>query len=226
MSAPPLSRGLLLDLDGTLLDTAPDMAGALNRLLREEGRPELPFASVRPHVSHGAAALVRLGFGTQLPEAEFERLRRRFLAVYSEHLSAGTRLFPGFGAVLDRLDAARVPWGIVTNKPAFLTEPLLVALALATRAGCVVCGDTFPERKPHPRPMLHAAGAIGLPPAAFVYVGDAQRDIDAGRAAGMRTLAAAFGYLEAGEDPAGWQPDGVIGEPLEVLAWLDLPPGR
>ena len=109
MSAPPLSRGLLLDLDGTLLDTAPDMAGALNRLLREEGRPELPFASVRPHVSHGAAALVRLGFGTQLPEAEFERLRRRFLAVYSEHLSAGTRLFPGFGAVLDRLEQ-RMNW--------------------------------------------------------------------------------------------------------------------
>jgi len=217
------SRGLLLDLDGTLLDTAPDMAGALNRLLVEEGRQPLAFASVRPHVSHGGAALVRLGFGTQLPEAEFERLRLRFLAVYRDHLCAGTTLFPGFGAVLDRLDAGRVPWGIVTNKPTFLTEPLLECLALAARAACVVCGDTFAERKPHPRPMLHAAELLGLAPGAIVYVGDAQRDIEAGRAAGMRTLAAAFGYLQADEDPASWHPDGVIGAPGEVLPWLELP---
>lgn len=223
MSVAIRARGLLLDLDGTLLDTAPDMAGALNRLLVEEARAELPFASIRPHVSHGAAALVRLGFGQQLAADEFERLRLRFLAVYSEHLSTGTTLFPGFADVLDRLDAARMPWGIVTNKPTYLTEPLLSALALAARAGCVVCGDTFAERKPHPRPMLHAAKTLGLAPGAIVYVGDAQRDIAAGRAAGMRTLAAAFGYLDAGEDPAAWQPDGVISEPREVLAWLDLP---
>ena len=221
MSAAPRARGLLLDLDGTLLDTAPDMAGALNRLLVENDRRELPFERIRPHVSHGAAALVRLGFGA--PDAvEFESLRQRFLALYARDLSSGTRLFPGFETVLARLAAATVPWGIVTNKPTALTVPLLEAVGLADSAGCVVCGDTFPERKPHPRPMLHAAATLGLPPDALVYVGDAERDIAAGRAAGMQTLAARFGYLAPGEDPRAWRPDGVIDRPEDLLPWLAL----
>lgn len=161
MSATAAARGLLLDLDGTLLDTAPDMAGALNRLLQENGRAELPFAEIRPHVSHGAAALVRLGFGAGDP-GEFEARRQRFLALYALDLAGRTRLFPGFGEVLARLAAANLPWGIVTNKPTALTLPLLEATGLAARARCVVCGDTFAERKPHPRPMLHAAQTLGL----------------------------------------------------------------
>lgn len=220
MSAAAL--GLLLDLDGTLLDTAPDMHGALDRLLIEEGRAPLPFATVRPHVSHGAAALVRLGFGTP-QAAEFERLRRRFLELYATDPGRDTRLFPGFAAVLARLEAAHLPWGIVTNKPTGLTHAVLAALGLGRRAGALVCGDTFAERKPHPRPLLYAAARLGLPPSAILYAGDAERDIAAGRAAGMRTLAAAYGYLESGEDPQAWRPDGVVATPEGILPWLALP---
>jgi N-acetyl-D-muramate 6-phosphate phosphatase len=210
---------LLLDLDGTLLDTAPDMALALNRLRHEHGRAALPFATVRPHVSHGAAALVRLGFGEPAAD-EFERLRRRFLALYFEALSDGTRLFPGCAALLDALEAQRIPWGIVTNKPGYLTTPLLATLGLLARAGCVVAGDTVAERKPHPLPLLHAAALIGRAPGECVYAGDHQRDIVAGRAAGMHTVAVRYGYLADGEDPAAWRPDAIVAAPGELLGLL------
>ena len=214
------ARALLLDLDGTLIDTAPDMAGALNELLLEEGRAELPFASLRPQVSHGALALVRRGFAPA-PAEELERLRLRFLAIYRHRLARETLLFPGFPFVLETLEAARVPWGIVTNKPGWLTAPLLAALGLATRAACVVAGDTLPERKPHPAPLLHAARLAGVEPTSCVYVGDAERDIIAGRAAGMRTVAVRFGYLAEGEDPEAWRPDGIAERPLDLLDWID-----
>jgi 2-phosphoglycolate phosphatase len=210
---------LLLDLDGTLLDTAPDMAGALNRLRLEEGHAELPFASVRPFVSSGAAALVRLGFGTPGPE-EFERLRLRFLALYADALSHGTRLFPGCETLLATLERRGIPWGIVTNKPSFLTTPLLTTLGLLARAACVVAGDTVSQRKPHPLPLLHAATLIGRAPAACVYAGDHERDIVAGRAAGMHTVAVRYGYLAEGEDPAAWRPDAIVGAPGELLGFL------
>ena len=221
MSGRPPARGLLLDLDGTLLDTGPDMGGALNRLLVEEGRRALPYPLIRPHVSHGAAALVRLGFGSPEP-SEFERLRQRFLALYATDVASDTTLFPGFADVLQAVESRGLRWGIVTNKPTGLTEALLAALDLRHRAATVVCGDTFPERKPHPRPMLHAAAELGVEGSALLYVGDAERDIAAGRAAGMRTLAARYGYLGADEDPWAWQPDGVIDEPRELLPWLGL----
>jgi 2-phosphoglycolate phosphatase len=210
---------LLLDLDGTLLDTAPDMTGALNRLRVEEGLAALPFDTLRPQVSHGAAALVRLGFGAPGAE-EFERLRRRFLAHYAEGLAGSTQLFPGCEALLAALEARGIPWGIVTNKPGYLTTPLLATLGLLGRAACVVAGDTLAERKPHPLPLLHAAGLIGHPPATCVYAGDAERDIVAGRAAGMHTVAVRYGYLAEGEDPAAWRPDAVVSAPGELLAFL------
>jgi phosphoglycolate phosphatase len=210
---------LLLDLDGTLLDTAPDMADALARLAAEEGRAPLPFATVRPQVSAGAAALVRLAFGSP-PAEEFERLRRRFLALYAGRLHAETRLFAGADALLAACEAAQLPWGIVTNKPGGLTRPLLAALGLLDRAGCVVAGDTLPERKPHPAPLLHAARLLGRAPGACVYVGDHERDIIAGRAAGMHTIAVRYGYLAAGVDPASWAPDAVVDSPAELLALL------
>jgi 2-phosphoglycolate phosphatase len=222
VTARGLARALLLDLDGTLLDTAPDMAAALNALRRAEGAAPLPFAAIRPHVSHGARALVQLGFGAVEPERH-EALRLRFLALYRERLSDSTQLFAGWEAVLARLEAGALPWGIVTNKPGWLTAPLLVAVGLAARAGCVVAGDTLPERKPHPAPLLHAAALLGHAPQACLYAGDAERDIIAGRAAGMRTLAMRFGYLAAHEDPARWQPDAVASEPADVLDWLELP---
>jgi phosphoglycolate phosphatase len=210
---------LLLDLDGTLLDTAPDMGGALNLLRAEHGLEPLPHPAIRPVVSHGAVRLVALGF----PEAtgdEFERLRLRFLDIYAANLAVGTRVFPGFDTVLGTLEARGVPWGIVTNKPGWLTDPLLAALGLAGRAACAVSGDTVAERKPHPLPLLHAASLIGVPTSRCVYVGDAERDIQAGRAAGMTTVVAAYGYLDAREDPMRWEPHGIVDAPLELLQWL------
>jgi phosphoglycolate phosphatase len=213
------SSALLLDLDGTLLDTAPDMGGALNRLRAEHGRAPLPADTIRPAVSHGAMRLVALGF----PEATgqtFETLRLRFLEIYAANLAIGTRLFPGFDAVLESLEAQGVPWGIVTNKPGWLTDPLLAALGLNRRAACAVSGDTVAERKPHPLPLLHAARLVGVPPERCVYVGDAERDIQAGRAAGMTTVVAAYGYIAASEDPLQWQPHGVVRTPDELLHWM------
>jgi 2-phosphoglycolate phosphatase len=216
------ARALLVDLDGTLLDTAPDMAAALNALRRAEQLAELPFAAIRPHVSHGAAALVRLSFAAA-STAEFERLRLRFLDLYRACLADHTALFPGWDRVLGALAAGGVPWGIVTNKPGWLTTPLLAAMGLESRAGCVVSGDTLAERKPHPLPLLHAAGLLGVAPGECLYAGDAERDIIAGRAAGMCTVAVRFGYLAAGEDPAAWRPDGVVEWPQGLLDWLALP---
>lgn len=216
---------LLLDLDGTLLDTAPDMGGALNRLRAEHGLEPLPAARIRPVVSHGAMRLVALGF-PEASGAEFERLRLRFLDLYAEHLAEGTRLFPGIEAVLASLEARDTPWGIVTNKPAWLTEPLLEALGLDRRAACAVSGDTVAERKPHPLPLLHAAALIGIAAERCVYVGDAERDIQAGRAAGMTTVVAAYGYLSAEDQPSQWQPDGIVASPDELLAWLQPAPER
>jgi phosphoglycolate phosphatase len=213
---------LLLDLDGTLLDTAPDMGGALNRLRVEHGLAPLPAARIRPVVSHGAMRLVALGF-PEASGAEFERLRLRFLDLYAERLAEGTRLFPGIEPVLASLEAQDTPWGIVTNKPGWLTQPLLEALDLARRAACTVCGDTVAERKPHPLPLLYAAGLIGIAAARCVYVGDAERDIQAGRAAGMTTVVAAYGYLSAEDDPTRWQPDGIVTSPDELLAWVHHP---
>jgi phosphoglycolate phosphatase len=215
------AAALLLDLDGTLLDTAPDMGAALNALRREEGREPLPLATIRPHVSHGSNALVKLGFGLDGGD-EFERLRRRFLDLYHADLANGTRLMDGFEPVLATLEERGVPWGVVTNKPGWLTDPLMERLGLRARAGCVVSGDTVAERKPHPLPLLHAAELIGRPPADFLYVGDAERDIVAGRAAGMRTVAVRFGYLADGEDPGAWNPDGIVDRPSDLLDWLDV----
>jgi phosphoglycolate phosphatase len=211
---------LLLDLDGTLLDTAPDMGGALNLLRAEHGLEPLPADVIRPVVSHGAMRLVSLGF----PEASgesFESLRLRFLDLYAANLAVGTRLFPGFEAVLEHLESRGLPWGIVTNKPGWLTGPLLAALGLDRRSACAVSGDTLAERKPHPLPLLHAARLVGVEPERCIYVGDAERDIQAGRAAGMTTLVAAYGYISASEDPLQWQPHGMVSEPAELLTWVD-----
>ncbi|HXV40075.1 MAG TPA: phosphoglycolate phosphatase [Steroidobacteraceae bacterium] len=214
-------RGVLLDLDGTLLDTAPDMADALNRLRAAEGLENLPFERIRPHVSHGALRLIRVGFGEPEPE-RFESLRARYLDIYRLGLANRTRLFDGFDAVLATLERSSIPWGVVTNKPGWLTVPLLEQLGLASRSACIVAGDTLPERKPHPLPLLHAAGLIGLPPRDCLYLGDAERDVQAARNAGMIPLVAGFGYLDEGEDPAAWRPDGILSRPAELLDWLGL----
>jgi 2-phosphoglycolate phosphatase len=214
-------RGVLFDLDGTLLDTARDMAAALNCLRLAEGLEELPFAQIRPHVSHGAPRLLRLAFGE--PEAErHESLRRRFLDYYRAALAVHTRLFDGFESVLAAIERSGLRWGIVTNKPGWLAAPLLAEVGLAQRCACLVAGDTLAERKPHPMPLLHAAGLLGLEPRECVYVGDAERDVQAARNAGMIPLVAGFGYLGDGEDPAAWQAEAIFSRPQELVEWLGL----
>ena len=214
-------RAVFFDLDGTLLDTAPDMGGALNTLLEEEGRPPLPPERIRPVVSHGATALVRLAFGLGPEDGEpFERLRRRFLALYHRRLVRETRPFPGMEAALRALEGAGVYWGVVTHKPARFTEPLLETLGLAQRAACIVSGDTAPARKPDPRPLLHACGVTGVLPEECVYVGDARRDVEAAHAAGMPALVALFGYLDGADDPAAWGAEALVESPAALVDWV------
>lgn len=212
-------RALLLDLDGTFLDTAPDMAAALNVLLIEEQRAPLPFAQIRPVVSHGSAGLIRLAFGTPI-EAERQRLVSRFLSIYRAALAIHSQPFAGFTELLQQVRAQGLRWGIVTNKPAWLTDPLLAELGLDAEADCVVSGDTVSERKPHPLPLLHAAKLLNVPPATCLYVGDAERDIQAARAAGVASLVALWGYLAHTDQPHAWQADGMIEQPEHLHSWL------
>lgn len=213
-------RTVLFDLDGTLADTAPDLAQALNALLVEEGKQALPYETIRPEVSHGATALIKLGFGLAAGDKEFDRLRQRFLALYSENLCQHTRPFAGIEPLLRTLQEQGVNWGIVTNKPAFLTDPLVASLNLTPAPACVVSGDTVANRKPHPEPMIHACAQAGSRPEQCLYVGDAERDIQAGKQAGMRTLVALFGYISDDETPDRWGADGMIRAPVEILDWL------
>lgn len=214
-------RAVLFDLDGTLADTAPDLAAALNALLVAENRPALPFESIRPVVSHGSTGLLRLGFGLTSADPEFVPLRERLLALYAANLCRESRIFPGMTEVLAELAARKLTWGIVTNKPAFLTEPLILQLALPHPPACVVSGDTVANRKPHPEPMLHACAIARAQPSETLYIGDAERDIRAGRDAGMKTLVALFGYIGENEQPESWGADGMIEAPLDVIRWLD-----
>lgn len=215
-------RCLLFDLDGTLVDTAPDLAATLNALRAEHGQMPLPFDTIRPHVSHGARAMVRVGFAIDEGDARFTTLRERFLALYRERLMTNSRLFDGMDTVLAALENRGVKWGIVTNKPAWLTEPLLAGLGLASRAACIISGDTTRNRKPHPEPLLHASALVGIAPEHCLYIGDARRDIEAGRAAGMKTLVALFGYLGEDDSPHEWDADGTIDDPLDILDWFNV----
>ncbi|MFQ5994366.1 MAG: HAD family hydrolase [Acidiferrobacterales bacterium] len=216
----PEIRTVLFDLDGTLADTAPDMAHTLNLLLRERGRDTLPFDIIRPHVSHGAIALVRLGFGLDPDDEGLNALRQRFLEIYGDNLCRETHLFAGIVELLQVLNKHGRNWGIVTNKPGYLTEPLIAQLAPPYPPACVVSGDTTNNRKPHPAPLLHACAEADSSPAQCLYVGDAERDIQAGTQAGMKTLIALFGYISHEENPSQWGADGLVRAPMEIWDWL------
>ena len=211
---------VLFDLDGTLLDTVSDLAGALNRLRRERGQSALPFALIRPTVSHGAPAMLKVGFGVEVDAPVYAELNERFLALYQEFIAVETRLFPGMAEVLTFLEAQRIPWGVVTNKPGFLTEPLLKTLDLWPRAACVVSGDTLEQRKPDPEPLWYACKQAGVDPGRSWYVGDAERDVQAGNRAGMMALAAGFGYLDPQDRPQDWGAAGVLSRPADLFQWL------
>lgn len=213
-------KTVLFDLDGTLADTAPDLAYALNCVLEEQGREKLPYSTIRPVVSHGGIALIKLGFGIDENTEEFQPLRQRLLDIYRANIARETRLFEGMDTLLEMLEERGLNWGVVTNKPGWLTEPLLEALGVKARAAAIVSGDTLPERKPHPAPMLLACEQAGSDAAHCLYVGDAERDIEAGRNAGMRTLVALFGYIGEEDRPEAWEADGMVEHALGILDWL------
>ena len=211
---------VLFDLDGTLADTAPDLAAALNRVRIERGLEPVPAARLRSSSSHGARGLIGAGMGIAPDHPDYHALRDAFLAHYEAALCVDTTLFADVGAMLDEIESRALKWGIVTNKATRYTMPLLDLLGLGGRPAVVVCGDTTPHTKPHPAPLLAAATGLGVAPARCVYVGDAERDVAAGVAAGMRTIIARYGYIDAGENPARWPADGAIDDPGALLAWL------
>jgi len=212
---------VLFDLDGTLVDTAPDMGRALNTLLTEYEREPLAAEVIRPWVSHGSRGLIHIGFDEDPGGDHFEEYKARFLALYEDRVCEESRLFEGMEEVLAFLEDRGSPWGIVTNKPHYLTEALLEQLGLHNRIACVVSGDTIAERKPHPAPLLHACRQLRREPAGCVYVGDAQRDIEAGSRAGMATLVALFGYLNELDDPGAWGATGLVERPGDIIGWVD-----
>jgi len=214
--SPAKHGAILFDLDGTLADTAPDLCGALNQLLTECGRPPMPLARTRRYTSSGARGMIGAGFGITPDDSEYAGLKERFLDLYAARLAQDTRLFEGMEQLLHQLDEAAIPWGIVTNKIARFTDPLLQALGLARRARVVVSGDTTPHLKPHPAPLLHAAQAIEIDPILCFYVGDDLRDVQAAHAAGMRAIVAMYGYLGDGPAPERWGGDASIGHPREL----------
>ena len=219
-SGGPGARAVLFDLDGTLADTAPDLVAALNRLRRDHGLAELALEFVRPYASSGARGLLLAGFGLTPQDPHFETLRDAFLAHYEAHVCVDTRLFAGMPELLDAIEQRGMAWGIVTNKSVRFTPRIVAALGLERRAACVVCGDTTPHIKPHPAPLLHAARQLALDPAQCWYVGDDLRDVQAAHAAGMRSVAAAYGYLGTGSAPREWKAQSVIAHPLELIALL------
>lgn len=216
---PAVIDGVLFDLDGTLLDSAADLHAALDAYCREVGVPSAPFAQVRAVVSRGSRAILRCAFAEN--DEQLAPRLPRFLAIYRDMLATHTQPFPGVPALLHAIEAADLHWGIVTNKPGFLTDELVRRLGWGARARAVVSGDTLAVKKPDPAPVLLACEQAGIRPAHGVFVGDDARDIEAGRAAGMVTVAVAWGYLN-GEDPHAWGADAVVDTPLALAAWLGL----
>ena len=212
-------NAILFDLDGTLIDTAPDMVAVLQEMQKAHGREPVPYEVGRANVSNGAIGLLGVGF----PDANAQYhspLHLEYLERYEHRLCVDSVVFPAMGELLDELESANVCWGIVTNKPERLTLPLLRTLGLETRSACNVSGDTLPERKPHPAPLLHACNLIKVAPAHAMYVGDAARDIEAGQAAGMATIAAAYGYITDDDDPAGWGADKIATDTVDLAKML------
>ena len=214
-----MPKAVLFDLDGTLADTAPDLAAAVNRLRADQGLEPMPLELLRPFASAGARGLVHAGFGVKPGDSEYASLREAFLEFYAERPCVETRLFPGIAELLEECARRSIAWGVVTNKATRFTERILSALGLAPH--CVVCGDTTPHLKPHPAPMLLAAEQLALPAKDCLYLGDDLRDIQAARAAGMRAVAVGWGYHHPEQGgPATWQAEAVIAQPGDLLRLL------
>ena len=211
-----MMRAVLFDLDGTFADTAPDLGRAVNIMRAARGLDPVALAETRSVTSMGARGLLDVGFGMNAGHADYSAMREEFLQIYENNLCCDTRLFPGIAELVDRLESDGLRWGIVTNKAERFALPLMRQLGYATRAACIIGGDTTGHMKPHPAPLLAAAGILELPPATCIYVGDDERDIAAGKAAGMPTIAVRFGYLN-GSNPDDWGATAVVDTPAEIL---------
>jgi phosphoglycolate phosphatase len=228
---------VLFDLDGTLLDTAADLVASANWALAEEGLPPCPLEETKPYISGGARTMLEywlVKHVEQRPIASYpqanivnavndgllERLMNRMLEHYQANLACHTRFFDGMEPVLESLEDAGLPWGIVTNKQSRFTDPLAEALNLTRRTRCIISGDTTIQAKPHPLPLLTASAQLGIDPELCVYIGDAARDIEAGKRAGMATLAALYGYIAADEDVGAWGADDALESPGDLLSWI------
>ncbi len=209
--------GVFFDLDGTLADTAPDLVAAANQLLTARHLDPKPYELLRPYASAGARGLLEGAFGINPDHADFPMLRDEFFSNYEKALLVDSKLFDGIDHLLDQMDAASLPWGIITNKSERFTKPLTELMGLHQRAITTVSGDTTPHSKPHPEPILHAARVSNIDPTKSIYVGDDLRDVLAGKAAGMKTVAAAYGYCGCKEPPEDWGADFIIKSPLDLL---------
>jgi len=213
-------KAVLFDLDGTLLDTANDLGIALNRLRASHAETDLPLELIRPAAGKGCKGLLKLGLNMEESHPDFAQFSDKLLDYYLEHLLDTTRLFAGMELVLEYLENANIPWGIVTNKPGKFTQKLVDGLQLSSRAGCIISGDTLPNRKPHPEPILHACKLLQHQPADCLYVGDAEIDMIASKMAGTASLVALYGYISEEDKPHSWQADGYIQRPTDILAWI------
>lgn len=217
-------KAVLFDLDGTFADTAPDLAAALNHARATRSLQPLPLEVVRPQASHGSRGLLKLGFGIDPDSADYNPLRDIFLDYYERNICVHTRLFPGMAELLDELEFHGIQWGIVTNKPHRYTVPLMQALGMASRAACLVSGDTCAQAKPHPDPLLKACELIGVTPEQCLYLGDDLRDILAANAAGMPGIIARYGYISHDAQLDDWGAYGRIDNPVELIPFLALSP--
>lgn len=213
-------KGVLFDLDGTLLDTAPDLVYALNTLRQSCNMPDIPLATLRPFISLGSKAMIRHILGIEETHPQFAALREQFLDIYEQNIANSTQLFPHVEAVLRYLDEKNIPWGIVTNKLTRHTSELLKRLELKHKPLCVICGDSLSTYKPDPQPILHACKLLHRDPSECIYVGDALTDVTASKAAGTKSLVALYGYIGSHEDPFSWQADGYLKDASELLNWL------
>jgi N-acetyl-D-muramate 6-phosphate phosphatase len=216
----PGIRAVFFDLDGTLADTAPDLGGALNELLAERERAPMDMPTLRPYVSAGTRGMLGIGFGLKPEHEGYADLAKRFLELYAARLCVDTTLFDGIASLLDELDARKIAWGIVTNKPARFTVPLMDNLGLSHRCAAIVSGDSAAKPKPAPDPLLLACATAAVPPRLTLYVGDDLRDIQSAHAAGARAIAAAWGYLGDELSIGDWNADAIIAEPLDLLNFL------
>lgn len=218
--SPEKIDAVLFDLDGTLLDTAPDLAATLNALLLAQHQQPLPLSVIRPIISEGAAGLLKLGFNINEKDPKFPHLRQQFIEYYSQHSCEQTQLFSGVDQLIHHLETNHVAWGIVSNKSMALMMPLIDHFSLLKKAKCIVGGDTLSYSKPHPKPLLHACECIKATPKNCVYLGDAKRDIDAANAAGMHSLIALYGYIPNKDELKSWNASAMLNTPLELIDWL------